>query len=103
MPKHFCIECGDVVLNTRRCSKHPAKVYAKRQKSLTYKQRKFREKAVSDHIQMHGYICGGYKRKPHFSTDLTADHPIPTSKGGDQYQMLIVLCRSCNSSKQATI
>ena len=58
---------------------------------------------IEKHIDQYGYVCSGYKRKPHFSTDLTADHPIPTSKGGDDYQTLEIFCRSCNSSKQATI
>ena len=52
---------------------------------------------------MNGYICSGWKRPPHFATDLTADHPLPTSKGGNEYQELVVYCRSCNSSKQSTI
>ena len=29
---------------------------------------------------MNGYICSGWKRPPHFATDLTADHPLPTLK-----------------------
>ena len=57
----------------------------------------------SSSIQMNGYICSGWKRPPHFATDLTADHPLPTSKGGNEYQELVVYCRSCNSSKQSTI
>ena len=40
---------------------------------------------------MNGYICSGYKRRPHLAIDLTADHPMPTSKGGDEYQDLMFI------------
>ena len=103
MPQHFCYDCGKVS-DQRKCPEHRIqKKYKKKQKSVSYAQRKYRRQAVDNHIKQYGNICFGYKRRPHFSTDLTADHPMPTSKGGNEYQKLDVYCRSCNSSKQATI
>jgi 5-methylcytosine-specific restriction endonuclease McrA len=103
VPKFFCYDCGKVS-DQRKCPQHRIKKkYYKKPKTVTYAQRKYRKEAVQRHIDQYGYVCSGYKRKPHFSTDLTADHPIPTSKGGDDYQTLEIYCRSCNSSKQATI
>ena len=102
MPKFFCGHCGKVS-QQRKCPEHRHIKPKRKRRSITYRQRKYREETIKRHLQMNGFICFGYKRDPHFSTDLTADHPIPTSKGGDEYQDLIVLCRSCNSSKQATI
>ena len=47
-----------------------------------------------------GDICPGYNRKPHASSDLTADHITPRSKGGHEDGPLAILCRSCNSRKR---
>ena len=102
MPKFFCLDCGKVS-QQRRCEIHRNIIKKRKPRSITYRQRKYRKDAVNRHIALNGYICSGYRRRPHFATDLTADHPMPTSKGGDQYQDLVVYCRSCNSSKQATI
>jgi len=102
MPKYFCWDCGKVS-DQRKCEIHRNIIKKRTSRSITYRQRKYRKDAVNRHIAMNGYICFGYKRRPHFATDLTADHPIPTSKGGNEYQQLEVFCRSCNSSKQASM
>jgi 5-methylcytosine-specific restriction endonuclease McrA len=102
MPKYFCFDCGKVS-DQRKCEIHRNIIKKRTSRSISYRQRKYRKDAVNRHIAMNGYICFGYKRRPHFATDLTADHPIPTSKGGNEYQQLEVFCRSCNSSKQASM
>ena len=86
----------------KECEIH-RNIIKEKPRSITYRQRKYRKDIVERHIATYGYICSGWKRPPHFATDLTADHPLPTSKGGNEYQELVVYCRSCNSSKQSTI
>ena len=102
MPKFFCYDCGKVS-DQRKCEIHRNIIRKGKPRSITYRQRKYRKDIVERHIATYGYICSGYKRDPHIAIDLTADHPMPTSKGGDEYQDLIVYCRSCNSSKQASL
>ncbi len=48
-----------------------------------------------------GYLCPGFERPEHLSDDLTCDHIVPTSKGGEWYDPanIQVLCRSCNDRK----
>ncbi len=102
MPKFFCSVCGQVS-QQRKCEIHRNIIKKRKPRSITYRQRKYRKDTVERYIELNGYVCGGYNRSPHIAIDLTADHPMPTSKGGDPYQDLIVLCRSCNSSKQAQL
>ena len=61
------------------------------------------KKTVEAYRKIYGNVCSGYKRQPHYATDLTADHINPTSQGGDEFGQLQVLCRSCNSSKNKSI
>ena len=87
MPKFFCLECGKVS-QQRKCEIHRNIIRKRKPRSISHKQKKYRKDVVNRHIQMNGYICTGWKRPPHFATDLTADHPLPTSKGGNEYQEL---------------
>lgn len=54
-------------------------------------------------MQRNGWNCPGWKRAPHPATDLTADHLDPPGLGGPETGPLGVLCRSCNSAKQASL
>ena len=54
---------------------------------------------VREHRERLGDVCPGWARAPHHSSDLTADHIIPVSRGGDIDGPVQVLCRSCNSRK----
>ncbi|MGW5645050.1 hypothetical protein ACWEV3_40915 [Saccharopolyspora sp. NPDC003752] len=65
--------------------------------------RQHRADAVRRHRAQFGDWCSGYKRAPHHATDLTADDPTPIAAGGDPMQELVVLCRSCNGRKRASI
>jgi hypothetical protein len=61
--------------------------------------------AVRRHVRAHGWVCPGYGRGPHASTDLTADHPEALALGGAALPAQAevgVLCRSCNGRKAAT-
>ena len=105
MPKYFCSVC-EAVSDQRKCPVHRniRKKYVRKNKpTVTYAQRKYRKEAVEAYKKIYGNVCSGYKRQPHYATDLTADHIIPTSKGGDEFGQLQIYCRSCNSSKNASI
>lgn len=46
-------------------------------------------------VAEHGWLCPGWQRDPHPSTDLTVDHIT----AGTRDDGLAILCRSCNASK----
>ncbi|MYE70854.1 MAG: HNH endonuclease [Gemmatimonadetes bacterium] len=60
--------------------------------------RYWRKKAVAAWVEENGEICPGWGRVPHPSGDLTADHIVPRSQGGEGGAVQ-VLCRSCNSRR----
>ena len=66
-------------------------------------ERKRRSDTVRVHVEQHGWVCPGWQRAPHNSEDLTADHVQPTARGGAQSGPLRVLCRPCNSARQAEL
>jgi hypothetical protein len=57
-------------------------------------------KAVDNHRATRGNWCGRYRRDPHYSDDLTADHITPLSKGGDPYGPL--LAKPCQYRRTAS-
>jgi 5-methylcytosine-specific restriction protein A len=59
--------------------------------------------AVRAHVEEFGWVCPGYRRPPHESTDLTADHIRPLAVHGSALDPtnIQVLCRSCNGAKGA--
>ena len=102
MPKFFCYNCG-AISDQRKCPVHRVKRKdTRRKKTVSYAQRKYRKDAVEAYIKIYGYVCQGYRREPHPSTDLTADHIVATANGGDEFGQLQIYCRSCNSTKQAS-
>lgn len=64
----------------------------------SHAERKRRAQAVADWIAAHGPLCPGFRRPPHPSHDLTADHVVPQSLGGLDGP-LQVLCRRCNTAR----
>jgi hypothetical protein len=74
---------------------------AKQRRPQSWQERTQAEHVVAAWIEEHGYVCPGYKRAPHASTDLTADHIMPLHLGGDPLGEMQVLCRSCNSRRGA--
>ena len=103
MPKYFCYVC-EAVSDQRKCPAHRIKKKdTRRKKSVSYAQRMYRKKAVDNHRAQYGNLCVGYRRQPHYATDLTADHIIATGIGGDEFGKLQIYCRSCNSSKQKSL
>lgn len=64
----------------------------------THREKVRRRQAVELHVAEHGWICPGYGIDAHPSTDLTADHLLPRSLGGENGP-LVVLCRGCNARR----
>ena len=60
--------------------------------------RRRRRLFVEQWVSEHGWVCRGWYRDPHRSTDLTADHIYPRNQYGE-WGPLRVLCRSCNSKR----
>lgn len=97
-----CAEPGCPVLlhKAGRCQKH-------RRESPTWHagnnraERRRRAAAVAEHRARHGNWCPGYRVAPHESADLTADHVVAVVNGGADGP-LTVLCRACNSRKNAS-
>ena len=110
MPMRPCLTCGKLTPN-RRCPPHETAERtrhnnrprpANRRPEYTAAERKRRADTVTAWIQVNGFMCPGFERPPHPSTDLTADHITDVHLGGAEGGPLSVLCRSCNSAKGAT-
>lgn len=75
-------------------------------RARTSQVRRHRAATVQRHVDEHDGMghCPGYQREPHvvFPNEMTADDPVPISRGGDPMQPLTPMCRSCNSRKAGT-
>jgi 5-methylcytosine-specific restriction protein A len=111
MPTKFCLTCRGRFTPPRgkpsppRCpdcqnAKARQDTQTKRERRpYTAEERNRRAAAVAAWRAEHGDWCPGWRRDPHPSPDLTADHPHAVAAGGDEDQPLTILCRSCNGSK----
>jgi 5-methylcytosine-specific restriction endonuclease McrA len=63
--------------------------------------RRLRAAVLAEWIEQHGYLCLGWDRWRHRTTDLTVDHVVPLRLGGARLDRsnLQVLCVGCNSAK----
>lgn len=112
MPMKLCLDCGALFRpegsrKSRCVACHAAKerTRAPRPSGATrdWRERQRRAQAVADHRATVGDVCPGWRGPAHAATDLTADHVDPVARGGDPRGLLVVLCRSCNSSKRAGV
>lgn len=71
----------------------------RRPRRRTAAETRRRREAVAAHVDLHGWVCPGWRREPHPSQDLTADHVVAVGAGGREEGPLTVLCRSCNSAR----
>ncbi len=71
-------------------------------RNRTSAERHRRAAAVARHVAQFGAWCPGYGVPSHTSRDLTADHVIARSLGGEDGE-LRVLCRSCNTRRGAAM
>ena len=103
-----CLECGALTEGSR-CPEHRRErdriqLASKRERRprISSEDRR-RAEAVREWRAEHGDWCPGWQRPPHPATDLTADHLVSFAVSGDEHGELVVLCRSCNSSKSDRI
>jgi 5-methylcytosine-specific restriction protein A len=90
MPYNKCDACRKA--KEREKSRHRRRTLAERQR---------RQDLVAEHVRLKGWVCPGWNRPAHPSTDLTADHVIPQAAGAAADSAIRVLCRSCNASRGA--
>jgi 5-methylcytosine-specific restriction protein A len=64
----------------------------------SWAERKRRAETVAAWIAQHGNVCPGWGVPPHPATNLTADHRIPRSLGGE-HGPLGCLCAGCNARR----
>lgn len=105
----ICCErgCPRVAVFRGRCREHARAVdrvqamSTPTKRTRTSLERRRRRAVVERWRRLHGDVCPGFGCPPHLATDLTADHIVPIALGGSPEGELSVLCRSCNSRKQA--
>lgn len=105
MPLKPCLDCGKLSPSSR-CPTHTRTAETLRTarkrivRPYTWTEQRRRAEAVQAWTLVYGYWCPGWRREPHPSTDLTADHIHAVAAGGREDGPLAVLCRSCNSAKR---
>ena len=87
-PYHRCDDCRRQLNRTK---------YQRRRRTAAERRR--RQDLIAEHVRVHGWICPGWNRPAHASTDLTADHLTPQARGGAPESAIRVLCRSCNAAR----
>ena len=100
MPTRRCLGCGQLTTDGSRCKACELKRNAAYEASparRNYKKQRYggtwqaKSKAIRQAwVQRHGWVCPGWQRLPHASSDLVVDHDVG------------VLCRTCNAKKAAT-
>lgn len=110
MPTRPCLDCGKLSTTGTRCptcsrARQRGTQQAKRTRRPAAGRAETQRRAdtVAAHRATHGDWCPGWRRPPHPSTDLTADHVTEVALGGAEAGPLTVLCRTCNSRKGATL
>ena len=104
-----CIErgCGVLVQGTR-CPAHQ-RVYEQRRGSAAARgyDREWQmlvAQMKAEHVARQGWVCPGWGVPSHPSGDLTGDHRVPLSVGGQSVrENVVILCRACNSRKGGTV
>jgi HNH endonuclease len=103
-----CIDCSVPTTNGTRCPACAkgrsgfAAGFRKAPRAATYDLaawRRLSKRLRAEHVGMHGWVCPGWKREPHPSRDLTADHIRQLVDGGNPLDPanVRILCRACNS------
>jgi 5-methylcytosine-specific restriction endonuclease McrA len=98
-----CLGCGTQTRNGSYCRRCAPAVEARRHNKAydTPQWRRLSAAAISEHVRGNGWVCPGYRRAPHPSRDLTADHVVALANGGPVAGEVVVRCRSCNSRRGA--
>jgi 5-methylcytosine-specific restriction protein A len=104
----LCTVCGVVTSRAgSRCTLHARQSNRSRHNAL-YSTRAWQQlsaRVLRAWRGEHGDWCPGYGRPAHPASDLTVDHVEPLAAGGAPLDIgnTAVLCRSCNSTKGASV
>jgi 5-methylcytosine-specific restriction protein A len=104
----LCTVCGVVTSRAgSRCTDHARQSNRSRHNALysTRAWQRLSARVLRAWRGEHGDWCPGYQRPAHAAADLTVDHITPLAAGGAPFDIgnTAVLCRSCNSTKGASI
>ena len=104
----LCTVCGVVTSRPgSRCTQHARQSNRSRHNALysTRAWQRLSARVLRAWRGEHGNWCPGYQRDAHPARDLTVDHVIPLAAGGPPFDIrnCSVLCRSCNSTKGASV
>ena len=104
----LCTVCGVVTSRAGgRCTDHARQSNRSRHNALysTRAWQRLSALVLRTWRGEHGDWCPGYQRPAHPAADLTVDHVVPLAAGGAPFDVgnTAVLCRSCNSTKGASI
>jgi 5-methylcytosine-specific restriction enzyme A len=72
-----------------------------RRRTRSKPERRRRQMLITEHVRTNGWVCPGWNRAAHPSTDLTADHVDPVASGGPEEGTIRVLCHSSTSARGA--
>ncbi|GAA4554345.1 hypothetical protein [Pseudonocardia xishanensis] len=99
--------CPELAERVGRCPAHAAELDRHQRRTTPTKvtrtsaEQRRRARVVAQHRRVHGDWCPGFEVEAHQSSDLTADHVVSVADAGHGRGPLAVLCRSCNSRKNA--
>ena len=104
----LCTVCGVVTSGAgSRCTEH-ARLSNRSRHNALYSTRAWQHlsaRVLRAWRGEHGNWCPGYQRPAHPAADLSVDHVVPLAAGGAPFDIgnCAVLCRSCNSTKGASV
>ncbi len=104
----LCTVCGALTSRAgSRCTDHARQSNRGRHNALysTRSWQRLSARVLRAWRGEHGDWCPGYQRATHQASDLTVDHVVPLAAGGAPFAIdnTAVLCRSCNSTKGASM
>lgn len=95
--------CDELVVGRTYCAEHEAERQREHRSPSSrahdnHNERRRRAAVVAAWVRINGWVCPGWQRDPHASSDLTAAHVLAVAHGGGDGP-LTVLCRRCNSQQ----
>jgi 5-methylcytosine-specific restriction protein A len=102
----LCTVCGVVTSRAGQCTTHARQSTRSRHNALysTRAWQRLSARVLRAWRGEQGNWCPGFERRAHRASDLTVDHVVPLGAGGAPFDIAntSVLCRSCNSTKDAS-
>lgn len=91
------VGCDERVVGRVYCAAHALRNRSPSDLARSSRGERYRRSfAVTAWVDVNGWVCPGWERPEHPSTDLTAAHSTAVARGGVG-SALFVLCRSCNA------